>query len=82
MYHTTGLSKAKFVELCARIDNAVEPSERSRPPVLGLFKSTVVALAYMRRNRVQQELGEAFFVSQSTISRAVDRSRFAGQGFS
>ena len=37
----------------------------------GLTKAMVVALAYLRRNRVQAELAEAFGVSQSTISRAI-----------
>jgi DDE superfamily endonuclease/Helix-turn-helix of DDE superfamily endonuclease len=41
------------------------------PPILGLYKSVVVALTYMRRNRVQVELAEAYDVSQSTISRAI-----------
>ena len=31
----------------------------------------MVALTYLRRNRVQDELAETFGVSQSTISRAV-----------
>ncbi|MGH3829238.1 MAG: transposase family protein [Pseudonocardiaceae bacterium] len=43
----------------------------SWPPILGLFKSLVVALTYLRRNRAQAELGETFGVSQSTISRAI-----------
>jgi hypothetical protein len=41
------------------------------PPILGLFNSVVVTLTYLRRNRVQAEIGESFAVSQSTISRAV-----------
>ena len=41
------------------------------PPILGLYKSVVVALTYMRRNRVQVELAETYDVSQSTISRAI-----------
>ena len=41
------------------------------PPVLGLFTSVVVALTYLRRNRVQAEIAEAFGVSQPTVSRAV-----------
>ncbi|WP_346278906.1 transposase family protein [Pseudonocardia sp.] len=41
------------------------------PPVLGLFNSVVVTLTYLRRNRVQAEIAEAFGVSQPTISRAV-----------
>ena len=45
--------------------------ERTWPPILGLYKSVVVTLTYLRRNRVQAEIGEAFEVSQSTISRAI-----------
>lgn len=48
-----------------------EPGLNHWPPILGLFKSVVVALAYMRRNRVQAELAETYGVSQPTISRAV-----------
>jgi hypothetical protein len=44
---------------------------RAWPPILGLFKSVIVALTYMRRNRVQAELAETYEVSQSTISRAI-----------
>jgi hypothetical protein len=36
-----------------------------------LFKSVVVVLTYLRRNRVQAEIAETFGVSQSTVSRAV-----------
>jgi hypothetical protein len=43
------------------------------PPILGLFRSTVVALAYLRGNRIQAELGESFGVSQPTISRAISK---------
>jgi hypothetical protein len=41
------------------------------PPILGLYRSVIVALTYMRRNRVQVELAETYGVSQSTISRAI-----------
>jgi len=41
------------------------------PPSLGLFRSVVVTLTYLRRNRVQHELAETFGVSQPTISRAI-----------
>ena len=37
----------------------------------GTFKSVVATLTYLRRNRVQAEIGEALGVSQPTISRAV-----------
>ena len=41
------------------------------PPILGLFKSVIVALIYMRRNHAQAELAEYYGVSQPTISRAI-----------
>ena len=41
------------------------------PLVLGLWNSIVVALAYLRRNRVQAAIGEQFGVSRPTVSRAV-----------
>jgi hypothetical protein len=75
MYHTTGFRKGEIVELCAlaeAVNDAAEESERMAwPPVLGLFNSVVVALTYMRRNRVQAEIAESYAVSQPTISRAV-----------
>jgi hypothetical protein len=40
-------------------------------PILGMFRSVVVTLTYVRRNHVQVELAETFDVSQPTISRAI-----------
>ena len=72
MYHTTGFTRDRIVELCALVDAQSENEGReSWPPILGLFDSVVVTLTYLRRNRVQAELAETFGVSQSTISRAV-----------
>jgi DDE superfamily endonuclease len=72
MYHTTGFTREQVTELCAVIHRRAEDSgEKPWPPILGLFKCVVVALSYMRRNRVQEELAEAHGVSQPTISRAV-----------
>ena len=59
------------MDLCALIHSETTHEMRVWPPILGLFKSVVVALTYMRRNRVQAELAETFEVSQSTISRAI-----------
>jgi len=72
MYNTTGLTKARITELCARID-AIEMSPRMRkwPPILGLRDALTVTLTYLRRNRVQAELAEDYGVSQPTISRAI-----------
>ncbi|MFV2124437.1 transposase family protein [Micromonospora sp. LOL_013] len=71
MYHTTGFTTDQIRDLCALVraecqDLSTEPW----PPVLGLYRA-VVALTYMRRNRVQAEIAEAHGVSQPTISRAV-----------
>ncbi len=71
MYYTTGFSRGEIVDLSAMIYELTAPADRTWPPILGLFKSVVVTLAYMRSNRVQAELGETFDVSQSTISRAI-----------
>jgi hypothetical protein len=75
MYHTTGFTRDQVVELCAQVHTAnevaAEPEKVIWPPILGLFTSVVVTLTYLRRNRVQAEIGEEFGVSQSTISRAI-----------
>ena len=72
MYHTTGFTKDEIIDLCAMVRSAgQEPGLNHWPPILGLFKSVVVALTYMRRNRVQAELAETYGVSQPTINRAV-----------
>jgi len=72
MYHTTGFSHDEVVDLCVLI-NSVEraPDAMKWPPILGLFKSVTVTLAYMRHNRTQSEIGDSFGVSQPTISRAI-----------
>ena len=71
MYHTTGLYKAEILDLCEMVHREAAADERTWPPILGLYKSVVVTLTYLRRNRVQAEIAEAFEVSQPTISRAV-----------
>jgi hypothetical protein len=75
MYHTTGFTRDEIVDLCARLHAANEAAAESEkvtwPPILGLFTSVVVTLTYLRRNRIQAEIGESYGVSQSTISRAV-----------
>ncbi len=72
MYHTTGLTKDEIIDLCVMVRSAeLEPGINHWPPILGLYRSMVIALTYLRRNRVQVELAETYDVSQSTISRAV-----------
>ena len=74
MYHTTGFAKDEIVDLCALVYANEENCDIDPwPPSLGLYKSVVIALTYMRRNRVQQELAETYKTSQPTISRANSR---------
>jgi hypothetical protein len=72
MYHTTGLSRAEITDLCVMINTATaDETKKPWPPILGLYKSVVATLTYLRRNRVQAEIAESTGVSQSTISRAI-----------
>ncbi len=73
MYHTTGFSKDGILALCELITGRfdVRRAKTGRRRALGLFTSVTVTLAYLRRNHVQQELGEFFDVSQSTICRTI-----------
>jgi hypothetical protein len=60
------------MELCAGVRTVLSDDGTIKwPPVLGLWNSIVVTLAYLRRNRVQDEIGEQFGVSQPTVSRAI-----------
>jgi len=71
VYHTTGFTRDEVTEIAAMINAAELEPGISWPPILGLFRSVVVTLTYMRRNRAQAEIGEDFGVSQPTISRAI-----------
>ncbi|MFT4165096.1 MAG: transposase family protein [Microlunatus sp.] len=73
MKNTTGLTRDEIQELCAMIHTEISKPQQRWPPVLGLFRSVVVALTYLRRNRCQAEIAEAQGVSQPTISRAITR---------
>lgn len=76
MYATTGLTDDEITNLCALIYANEENCDIDPwPPSLGLYKSVVIALTYMRRNRIQQELAETYKTSQPTISRANSRIR-------
>ncbi|MCU1680649.1 MAG: superfamily endonuclease [Amycolatopsis sp.] len=71
MYQATGFSRDRIVELCAAIRHKTVNETCPWPPILGLFTSVVVALTYLRRNRVQAELAETYGVSQPAVSRAI-----------
>ncbi|WP_226363242.1 hypothetical protein [Pseudonocardia sp. ICBG1142] len=64
MYYTTGFRRDEIQDLVAIV---YEQDQRdateaclSWPPVLGLFWSVVITLAYLRGNRVQWELAETY----------------------
>jgi hypothetical protein len=72
MYHTTGFTREDVSDLCVMIwQAAAETGKAPWPPGLGLYRSVVVTLSYLRRNRVQAEIAESIGVSQPTISRAI-----------
>ena len=64
MYHTTGFTRDEIIELCAHVhavnEAAAESEKVAWPPILGLFMSVVATLTYLRRNRIQAEIGESF----------------------
>ena len=72
MYYTTGFSPDEISALCEMaLHAAAESGKAGWPPCLGLYNSVVVTLSYLRRNRVQAELAEAYGISQPTVSRAI-----------
>jgi DDE superfamily endonuclease len=73
VHHTTGLTREQLVDLVATIDQFLKKKDKKagRPPVIGLFKSVVALLWYLRRNRAQVEIAELLGVSQSTVSRRI-----------
>ena len=71
VYRTTGLYRDEIIDLCARIHEATIETGSVWPPKFGLYKSVLVTLIYLRHNRIQEELGETYETSQSTISRAI-----------
>lgn len=56
MYHTTGLSRDDIVDLCAMMHAEVKDELRTWPPILGLFKSVVVALFLQARGELRTQL--------------------------
>jgi hypothetical protein len=72
MYHTTGCSLEQIDNICARIAALVMGGEEIKyPPSLGLRRSVVIALTYLKTNCRAAELAEDHGTSQSTISRAI-----------
>lgn len=62
---------ADVLDLCELIQRVATNSERNWPPLLGLYASVVITLAYQRGNRTQAELAETYGTSQPSVSRAI-----------
>lgn len=73
MRHSTGLTTEQVAKLFEWTKEIIEKSSPPVPfpPMLGAFRSFVVALRYLRTNRVQVDIAEGMNVSQPTISRAI-----------
>jgi hypothetical protein len=71
---TTRLSEQELHEIVARVDALLpEPWDRStgRKRAMSLVYAVEATVIYLRRNHVQDVIGEFFDVSQATISRAI-----------
>ncbi|MGH6654536.1 MAG: hypothetical protein ACRDVE_04945, partial [Actinocrinis sp.] len=71
---TSRLSEQELREIVARVDALLpEPWERraGRKKALSLVYAVEAVVIYLRRNHVQDVLGEFYNVSQATISRAI-----------
>src|SRR5215207_7428136 len=72
MYHTTGCTADQIDVICGRVAALIlEGKAVTFPPSLGLRRSVVIALTYLKTNRREAELAEDHETSQSTISRAI-----------
>lgn len=72
MYHTTGCTVDQIDVICGRIATLIlEGKTIIFPPSLGLRRSVVIALTYLKTNRREAELAEDHGTSQPTISRAI-----------
>lgn len=72
----TGLTDGQLAELSARLHAQIgELRSAGRPYVLGLFASTAMVVALMRKNITQELAGAIFNVSQPTVSRRWDLLR-------
>ena len=68
MHHTTGFDREEIIDLCIRI-NSVQPGAGSPnwPPCLGLFRSVVATLTYMRHNR-KNWIGDKGYIGNNMIT--------------
>lgn len=79
MYPDLGFARDEIIELCALVHAAAEIGEVTWLPIFGLFKSVVVTLTYLRRNRVQAEIAEGFGVSSRRLPSRLRGPEDAGR---
>lgn len=73
MRYSTGLSTAQITALFGWVRETVDTTDQPPPfpPFLGLFKSFIITLKYLRTNRVQADIAEGMHISQPSVSRAI-----------
>jgi hypothetical protein len=71
---TSRLSKEELFALVERVASLLPrpwSAPRGRPRALTLLQAVEATVIYLRRNHVQETIGEFYDVSQSTISRII-----------
>ncbi|MEI2779336.1 MAG: transposase family protein [Tetrasphaera sp.] len=72
MYFTTGFTTTQIDRLVVLIRDLQNAGySLAYPPSLGLRKSIIITLTYLRRNHTQDDLADRYATSQPTISRTI-----------
>ena len=72
MYSTTGFTRGQIDRLVIMIRDLQNAGySLAYPPSLGLRKSIIITLTYLRRNHTQDDLADRYATSQPTISRTI-----------
>ncbi|MEI2775928.1 MAG: transposase family protein [Tetrasphaera sp.] len=72
MYSTTGFTTTQIDRLVLLIRDLQNAGySLAYPPSLGLRKSIIITLTYLRRNHTQDDLADRYATSQPTISRTI-----------
>lgn len=73
MRNSTGLTCGQINTVYQSIQEDTDLADKTKrvPPILGVYRSMIIALIYIRTNRTQAEIAESMNLSQPTISRAI-----------
>ncbi|MEI2779063.1 MAG: transposase family protein [Tetrasphaera sp.] len=72
MYSTTGFTRGQIDRLVIMIRDLQNAGySLAYPPSLGLRKSIIITMTYLRRNHTQADLADRYATSQPTISRTI-----------